>query len=521
MTDRPRTNRPFSGGWAALVWTAGYVVTSGVLLFPVLRTPIVADDLVNPFQQAAERGPGVWNGIMYGWEGATTGASFRILGNTVGGAVNSWWLGASASTGLRVEYLYALSKLTVLILCALSVTLYVVEAARALGQALRFRPTLVAFSLALFLTLQIHAFWSNDPVVSYPLSGFGSAAVGFAAMAAIAAMLRRRTISSALITAVAGVGAVLYYELNVGALIGSGVLILTLLARSRRDRPAALRITLLTTIAAAAPAGALLLGRFVTGGQASTYAGTTTRVGGEAARTFVEGMLSSLPGAAWKLSDRFVTGGRSPGWWGFVCAVVTIAALTVSHRLDPMGPSEPEGPEPFDAVLAPRDAATAWSLVVIVVSMTVYWACAVAIQAITVKVQDESHGIGYVYTASAIGCCVVAAAIAGLGEYARHHAIKPLRAVMAAAALVFVVLQGSVNWRLSELMDRTFIKNSELLASFDDDIGVADRCERLQTWAEGAWPDYYEVAMIDGLEVTYEHYFGESFCPGFVRPPDP
>ena len=174
-----------------------------------------------------------------------------------------------------------------------------------------------------------------------------------AAMAAIAAMLRRRTISSALIAAVAGVGAVLYYELNVGALIGSGVLILTLLARSRRDRPAALRITLLTTIAAAAPAGALLLGRFVTGGQASTYAGTTTRVGGEAARTFVEGMLSSLPGAAWKLSDRFVTGGRSPGWWGFVCAVVTIAALTVSHRLDPMGPSEPEGPEPFDAVLAP------------------------------------------------------------------------------------------------------------------------------------------------------------------------
>ena len=33
------------------------------------------------------------------------------------------------------------------------------------------------------------------------------------------------------------------------------------------------------------------------------------------------------------------------------------------------------------------------------------------------------------------------------------------------------------------------------------------------------WPEYYEIDMIDGLQLAYRAAFGVPFCDGFVRPP--
>jgi len=88
-----------------------------------------------------------------------------------------------------------------------------------------------------------------------------------------------------------------------------------------------------------------------------------------------------------------------------------------------------------------------------------------------------------------------------------------------AICTVFTLIQLTVNWRLSEQLNASLMPNRQLLEAFDDDAPVPERCQALQNWTAGGWPDYYEIGMVEGLEVTYQYYFGEPFCDGFNRPP--
>ena len=48
-------------------------------------------------------------------------------------------------------------------------------------------------SVTLFTTLQIHAYWSNDPVGNYPLVGFGGSALGFVFLGSAIRFVRVKT----------------------------------------------------------------------------------------------------------------------------------------------------------------------------------------------------------------------------------------------------------------------------------------------------------------------------------------
>jgi hypothetical protein len=81
------------------------------------------------------------------------------------------------------------------------------------------------------------------------------------------------------------------------------------------------------------------------------------------------------------------------------------------------------------------------------------------------------------------------------------------------------LVQYSINQRQDGLLDFVYAPNEHLLSKFDDDASTESRCADLVRWSTALWPDYYEVAMIDGLQDAYRYYFGEEFCPGFTRPP--
>ena len=257
------------------------------------------------------------------------------------------------------------------------------------------------------------------------------------------------------------------------------------------------------------PACLLIYGRTVTGDQAQSYGGTTVRLGRAAVETFGLGILSSLPGAAWGLSIRTLGGTLGIVW--LAMAVVALLAgisfvwMRSFHGQDVF--ARPEG----------RHLVT-WAFALTCVT---FWFVAVAIQAITVKVQDEVIELGYVYTSYCVGAAVVSLGLAaGIRELvARRQYWGYYGPALLAVGLSFALVQLTVNWRLSEQLNAALVPNRQLLAAFDEDAPVPERCQALQNWTAGGWPDYYEVGMIDGLEVVFEYYFDEPFCDGFVRPP--
>ena len=142
------------------------------------------------------------------------------------------------------------------------------------------------------------------------------------------------------------------------------------------------------------------------------------------------------------------------------------------------------------------------------------------LQASTQKVQDESPKIGYVYNYYAIGATALAVIVGLLVVAAPRRWNQPyVRLGLGAVLITFVAVQSLVNWNITVRFNEGTFANRQLLVTFSEGRTVEDRCSALTTWTSGAWPEYYEQFMIEGLQDSYRHFHGQDFCPGFVAPP--
>ncbi|MEO8424938.1 MAG: hypothetical protein ABI595_13640, partial [Actinomycetota bacterium] len=93
-----------------------------------------------------------------------------------------------------------------------------------------------------------------------------------------------------------------------------------------------------------------------------------------------------------------------------------------------------------------------------------------------------------------------------------------LRYLLCAFAIGFLVVQSTINWRLSEQLNQAYVVNHRLLDSFDEDVEESRRCDAFAAWAVVPWPDYYRDGMRDGLQEAYLYYFDEPFCAALPTP---
>lgn len=501
---------------------AVYVAVSVVVLFPVLATPVIADDLFNPFGQFDVVGPGPISALNFGWDGATNGASFRITGNPIGALYNWLWLTVGAQLGVSLTTFFAITKLVVFVSVVAAIAWSWHHASRLYARRPISLGTAMGWvSVALFGSVQIHAGWSNDPVADYPLAGYGAAALGFVTIGAAARLARSRRMVDTIAAAAAGSLAVTYYEMNVGAVIGATAFLAVVLVSDARlgrfDHVYAARALIVPVL----PAALVVAGRFVTSEQsAANYSGTTVRLEG-AATTFARGAWSSLPASAWRLAIDHL--GGQLGVVFFVFGAVLLVALAV-RWLCLVG--EPTSDAAADIVSSTRHdepldpgsgsserAPDRWAGVGFTCAVAVYAVFSLALQSVTVKVQDEAPAIGYVYTWYAMTSSAVALLIAVVARRvaARPRGLAKTLAIALAIGLLFV--QNTVNWRLSEQLNRDFGANRHLLDAFDPATSVDERCDTLVQWQSIRWPAYYEGGIVDGLQESFEHYFDEPFCP--------
>ena len=494
-----------------------YLVVSAIVLAPVLASPVLADDLFNPFGQFDVAGGGLPAALDYAWAGATEGSSFRIVGNPIGAAYNWLWLSVAARLGVSLTTFFAVTKFVVFVAVAASIAWSWQQLANlARRRPIAFRDAMIWVSLTLFSTVQIHAIWSNDPVANYPLAGYVPAALGFLVIGAAARLAVRRTWRAAGVATVAAVVAVTYYEMNIGAVMGATALLLASVVddRQRQGRwhPGFIASSAVVPLV---PACIVAYGRSVTGDQATTYAGTTVRLDGAPA-TFMRGVVSSLPGSSWRLSIDalggqiglvfFVFGttllvASAVRWWWAQPAAVPVDAIS-----DP-------GPDP-DPGSAPDGRGSLLLVVAAGIAVATYAAFSLALQSITVKVQDEAPAVGYVYTWFAMTSSAVALGLAVVGrQLLGRRPAGTVRFVVLALATSLLFVQNTVNWRLAEQLTTSYGANRRLIDAFDDAVPVADRCAALVQWTSIRWPGYYEDGIVDGLQESFEYYFSEPFCP--------
>lgn len=489
-----------------------YIFYSTLLLFPLLSTPVVSDDFAAPFYQFQRIGFGATAAIKYGWDNAYGGVNFRILGMPFGSLIHFLYVDMAGRFGIRMSTSYFMTKLVIFLGVGITAFWVCRELLILAGKRISNWTILFVSSTVFFVTLQNHAMWSNDPVASYPLAGFGSVILGLAVLATALSTVRRglsaqRLISLTLLTT----AAVLYYELNVGIVLGIAPLLVMAACTPKIGSPLiSTRTRLLrlvqVSVPCVVPAIALVFGRMLSGSSAQTYGGTTIRLGRRSLETFRDGLISTLPGSSWNLSREQLGGSIGLLLWMVPITLVLIFVLVSSLTSQHVQIQQP---------------ATTRNLVVgaAIFALTSYWFVGVGIQSVTVKVQDESLRIGYVYTYYAIGATVVAIMLTLVVLFFFSTLGTKSSTVMAlSAASVFSFVQLTVNWRIMEKMNESLVPNRELLVAFSSQADVPHRCRALLDWSNGPWPDYYEEGMIGGLQAAYRHYHDEDFCPNFERP---
>ena len=487
-------------------WTL-YTAASWLILRPVLLTTVYADDYINPFSQFPATRLNPIEMVRYAWRGAKGAGHINVLGQLIGAILGGIWMAAMSVLGLRYSTIYAATKLLTYILTAVAAAAFLRKCSEILGRPLSAWRARVYVSAVLFTTLQIHIPWSNDPVSSYPASGFAAAAIGFVVLSLAVDALRAQSFRRAVVCGVAGGLCVIYYEIGAAAVAAIVPLGVWFWLDRRRQDPKALRqsatllapMLVIPVIIAAATKLAL-------GPSNASYTGTALAVGGHQVRSAEYGLVSTLPGSAWRVARDFLAMPVTLRTTPIGILLVLVIALALLAKRFPA--------DRFDDPLASRV-----TLLLLLAAPLAFMLGATVIQTSTQKVQDEAPRIGYVYNFYAIGATAVAVIIVVLVlSIPARWTSGMLRIPAIAVALTFVSIQFLLNWNVTMRFNELTYPSRQLLVTFSDQPPEVIRCSALQGWTLGLWPDGYEDAMVNGLQDAYQYFHGEQFCAGFVRP---
>ncbi len=496
-----------NGRYSVLRWIL-YIGGSWAVLYPILVTAIVADDYLNPFYLFDRVKFSPSDLIQYSWDGSHQAGHFNYLGTIIG---NSLITGTMflMSVGVRYSVIYAVTKLVVFVLAALAASAFTRLALEAVGRPQSAWRCRVIVSTFLFGTLQLHIAWSNDPVGSFPLAGFASTAFGFLALTfGLKAVLDR---GSVLVAALVGVAAMLYYELNAATIVALTPLVAWAVLHERGLRLPSIRSLVRYVPLVAVPGAVAIVLQLLAAPQSAAYKGTAINSSsGKLLSTFWEGFVGGLPGASWALTRKWIQ--RPIALQTRPIIIFAIVATGVLLVVTSRSSSPGEAP----GSLRRRRHKVIPAPVVLLVP-AVYWLTSTFIQTSTQKVQDESHGIGYVYNfyaAAATSVAVILAIGAILTPWSRIPRVISHGLVVAASMAFF--LQILFNWNMLIWFNQNTLPNQALLVAFSEQESVERRCTALTNWTGGGWPDYYEIGMMDGVQHAYLYFHGVEFCPGFV-----
>lgn len=467
------------------------------------RVPIVGDDF-QALQEAFAFSDGDLGQVLaYGWGAGMNAGHFNPIGQLLGALYHFVAFGLSAELHVSPQLFHIASSFTLIWLTVLAASYALVCAARfvrnrdafPIGRIFALVATIAA------ITIQIHP-WSNDPVTTYSMAGFGSAAVGFLLLAlAFRAMSPNTNMwVGTLSVTVVSIFAVLYYEMLVAAVVATAVVYVgAIVPRAERTRQNLARVIALLGFGVVVPALVFLGGRVLAApASSSNYTGTSVSLSVEAARTWAYSMIGTVPGGAWPYSlyriDPMALSRNAIVVAGLLCLGIVALAI-VWWRSTPLELSRTK------------------RLWVPVLALFTLWALSVAAHAVTPKYISEITAPGLVYLFYAVGVMSAAIAIVGATIAIPRKRLQNVAIIALPLICAFAVVQQGINWTLGDLMRSAYSQNADLAAMSTQGTDTeAARCAALDAWMARPWPDYYLQTVTVHLDENYDQVFGDEFC---------
>jgi hypothetical protein len=467
--------------------------------------PIIADDFQALQEIYAISDGSLWRAVTHGLAEGREAGHFNPIGQALGAAYHFGVYAVSAEAGISPQYADVLAYLALIWLTAAGATsLLVAGLGRAGSGGLAFWPLNALICTIIAVTLQVHAPWSNDPVVSYGPAGWGSAALGFWTIALAlratspGATDRRSPVACSLLA----VACVWYYEMLVAAVAAIAVGLVLTAVRSG-DRTLRRRCWVLLGTAVGVPAVLFLLGRRLAAASERSYGGTTMELGASVLKTWATGMAGAVPGSGW---GYVITMAGAP--------VVHTTGLLLGIVLCGLAGTVAAASARSAVRSAPVLAGQRGRMPVLVAVLLTYWAGATATHSVTVKVGAEVRYPGQVYLYYAVGVVAVAALVTLAVPALLRRAPRVLLTAALPTAGLFVLVQVTVNLQAADAARAVSPHNAPLVSlSTDGDAAPGTRCSALEAWLGQEWPEYYRTAVTEHLQENYERRFGEPFCP--------
>ena len=482
-----------------LAW--GFYIASLWLVFrPALLTHVVADDFINPFGQAHNAGFSISSIINYTVDNTWLAGHFNYSGQVIGSLAT--FVLTYLITDLSFHYVtvFAVLKFVVFVITVEVATNTLVRIIESFGrQCSRWNARLILM-LTFGLMLQIHVPWSNDPVASYPLAGYGTLIVGLVYLS-LGDRVHKTQFSAASVGTLTlfSLFAVTYYEANVLMVFSVGFL----LFQSSLDNTAGenrRRKLTLSTFATAIP---LMFTAFLYGvsqPQTANYTGTQVSPSFQMVEHTFKGLLSSLPTASWGLAREWLASPMNYSWSVtrfLVLLCVLLAVIGILSR-----------PRRTSEETVRRNVKRGW---VLLASLLMYWGGTTLLQSSTVKVRDEALRVGQVYTYYAIGSVCVAILIAA-GIILLQNNFRRIALVSFALLICVGAIQYVINTNVTMKFNERTAPVGNLLNVYADGRSAEDRCVALEWWKSMGWPEYYWVGTEVGMNATYKKYKGVAFC---------
>ena len=479
-----------------------FLAGAALFLRPILLTNISADDLINPFSQIYHAGTSIDSVLQRTWDVVPRTGHFNYIGQTIGSIVVMVWTYLIGNFGIRYSFVYAATKFIVYLICLFAGASVVQHLLELFSKSIGIWKIRVVLLLVLGTTIQIHVPWSNDPVASYPLSGFLTAAIGVSFILFVMKALNKNSLLLAIAVGLYGAGTVLYYEYNAFAVFAVAPLLFASLISVIRTGTQIMRHMVFLSFFVLPAAVVTVYFYLISNSSSVNYSGTSLSLSDPFLKTFIYGLASALPGTSWNIANDWLTEFSFGGVQTFFPYLISLVFAGVLLILSKNGTSEAKISDKI--LLTPALSLTPF---------VIYWVGATFTQTATVKVQVESMRLGQVYNYYAVGllCLVIIiTTVLFLINWARIGMM--MRLSILTIALGLGGYQYLLNWNVMNQFNGVTSGSSQLLAVYADKPSMDVRCNALVVWKSMGWPEYYWLDMELGLNESYKIFHGEAFC---------
>lgn len=353
--------------------------------------------------------------------------------------------------------------------------------------------------LVLLATIQVHGYWSNDPVVAFPVASWAFCILGFYFLSFLLRSTRTDLWTqrhNSYVTMLLALLGILTYELFLAFLVAGFFFIFWNTVKTRKFRSAQFALLVGSIMT---PSLFLIGSQLIRLSGGSTYTGTEIAIQGHSLpKIFSVAALSSLPLANLNLTQQLLSSGRvvaSQFWISFIILIILAIVTGLRSKFS-------------------RDHLSKSYIFPVLVGLLSVWLTATALISVTPKYQAELNGVlGKVYLNYAPSWLAISLLISISIVYviSAKNRIFTILVLLALPMLGGIQIANNLKQVSTLTIDTAWSR--PLFTNLESAIEQnRQRCMQVDLLFGMPLPEYYQNEIFDGIQDSYQGTKGVPYC---------